>query len=314
MARHIQILAVVLAVQLVAIAGGWFFAAGRSSEEAERLLELNREAVTAVEIAENADTRVRIEKGAGGWTLPGLDGLPADAEKVTGLFDKLEQAEAAWPVATSETSARRFEVTPEKYQRRIRLFEGDAATADLYIGTSPGFRKVHARRADSNDIFAITFAVFEAPTKLDEWLDKTLLQPEGEVQSVARDGGWGLAREGESWKLNDLAEGEATDADAARDVVSKLANLRILGRAESSPGADAKPVFAFTLGDGDGTTTLRFFRPDAEGDFVVASDRREGFFRVAGYVAEALDLDRTALLKKPDAAPAEAEAEAGAKP
>lgn len=304
MGRHIRILTIVLAVQIVVIAGVWFFGADRSNVEAERLLVVDREAVTAVEIAENADTTVRIEKSAEGWTLPALNGLPADAEKVTGLFDKLTEAEAAWPVATSESSARRFEVTEEKYQRRIRLFQGDAQTAEIYLGTSPGFRKVHARRADSNDVFAITFAVFEAPVKLDEWLDKTLLQPKGTVQSVARGGAWGLTRDGEGWRLTDLAETESTDADAARDVVSKLSNLRVLGRADSAPAADAEPLFAFTIGADGGTTTLQFFRPEAEGDFLVATDRYDGFFRVAGYVAEALDLDRAALLKKPEAAAA----------
>jgi len=61
-----------------------------------------------------------------------------------GLIDKLEGAEAAWPVATSESSAERFEVSDAKFQRRIRFFADDAVVTELFLGTSPGFRRVHA--------------------------------------------------------------------------------------------------------------------------------------------------------------------------
>jgi len=68
-------------------------------------------------------------------------------------------------------------------------------------------------------------------------------------------------KEGDAWLLANRAEGENTDGDVARDVVSKLNDLRILGRAETPPADGTAPVFELTLGTDAGTRVLRFFRP-----------------------------------------------------
>ena len=298
MERNTRLLAYLLVVQVAVVAAIWYFAEFRGEDASAQLVTIDRDAVTAIEVAENETTSVRLEKSEDGWRLPGLDALPADSEKVTGLIDKLEGAEAAWPVATSESSAERFEVSDAKFQRRIRFFAGDAVATELFLGTSPGFRRVHARRGGSSDIYSITFANFEAPTKLEEWLDKTLLQPAGELTSVAHSGGWQLTKEGDAWLLANRAEGENTDGDVARDIVSKLNDLRILGRAETPPADGAAPVFELTLGTDAGTRVLRFFRPDDTSDFVVGADDRAGWYRVAAYIGEALNVDRAVLLAK----------------
>lgn len=315
MERYVRILSVLLAVQVGVVGIVWYVAQGGGEEAADRLIAVDRATITALEITDGAETTadadksIRIEKTDAGWRLPSVEGLPADAEKVTGLIDKLEDAQAAWPVATSDTSALRFEVTEEKFQRRIRLFGGDTAAAELYLGTSPGMRKVHARRADSSDVYAITFAIFEVPTKAEEWLDKKLLQPKGVLESVERVRGWSLVKAGDAWQLSELAEGESTDGDAARDLISKVNDLRILGRAQTAPAEGDAPLFELKLVGADGTTVLRFFRPDAEADFVVGSDGYPGYFRVAGYIGEALDVDRAGLLGKSEVKPAAAATE-----
>lgn len=304
MERNTRLLAYLLVVQIAVVAAVWYLAEHRGEEAAGQLVTIDRDTLTAIEVAENATTSVRIEKSADGWVLPDLDGLPADAEKVTGLIDKLEDAEAAWPVATSESSAVRFEVTEAKFQRRIRFFDGDELAVELYLGTSPGFRRVHARRADSSEIFAITFANYEAPTKLDEWLDKTLLQPAGALESLTHSSGWRLTKEGDAWLLADRAEGENTDGDVARDIVSKVNDLRVLGRAETPPAEGAVPAFELTLGTSAGERVIRFFRADEAGDFVVSASDRPGHYRVAAYIGEALNVERAALVAKGDAAAA----------
>jgi hypothetical protein len=298
MERNTRLLTYLLAIQIAVIGALWYRAGTQADAAAGSLLTLDRSALTAIEIAENDTTSVRLEKGADGWVLPALDGLPAETEKVTGLIEKLEDADAAWPVARSEASANRFEVTEAKYQRRIRFFAGDDAVGELYLGTSPGFRRVHARRADSSDVYAITFAVFEAPAKAEEWLDKTLLQAKGVLSRIVHSDGWALAKEGDAWLLADRAEGETTDGDAARDIVSKVNDLRVLGRADAPPAADATPAFTLTLTTDAGERALRFYRADDKSDFVVNASDRPGQYRVAAYIGEALDVDRAVLLAK----------------
>ncbi len=294
MERHHKTLAIVLAVQLLIVAAIWLFDANSDSGAAHELLTLDRGAITAIEVDDRTDS-VRIERVDGAWKLPGEEPLPVDEAKVDALLDKLEAADAPWPVATSESSAERFEVTDSNYQRRIRLFEADTVASELFFGTSPGFRKVHARVADTTDVFAVTFANYEAATKADEWLDKTLLQPKGAITSVTRNGAFTLNHEGDVWTLVDPQEGETLNADAARDLTAKLANLRVLGRADP-PAADAAALMEFDVMAAEGNVSLRFFRAGDEGDFVVGSDRYGAYFRMSEYVGEGLNIDRGALL------------------
>ncbi len=294
MERHIRTLAVLLVVQLLVVAGIWFFGASTSGPAAD-LVSFDRASITAVEIDDRTDT-VRLERTDGRWRIPAADGLPADGSKLDELLDKLAAAKAAWPVATTTSAAERFEVAVENYQRRIRLFAGDQVVFDLKLGTSPGFRKVHARLENSTDVFAITFANYEAPTKQDEWLDKALLQPNGEITRLTRTGAYTLERVDDAWSMLDASDDETLNQDAARDLVAKLANLRVLGRAETPPAADALPRAEFEVTTESGTISLRFYREGDEGDFVVSGARDAPYFRVAAYTGEGVTIDRAALL------------------
>ena len=61
----------------------------------------------------------------------------------------------------------------DSYQRRVQVLTGDETLADVYLGTSPGYRRVHARRADADDVYSIEFSNFEAGTDVSSWLKKS---------------------------------------------------------------------------------------------------------------------------------------------
>lgn len=294
MERHHKTLAIILAAQLLIVAAIWMFDSRSDSDAKHELLALDRSAITAMEIDDRTDS-VRIERVDGTWQLTSEDSLPVDEAKVVALLDKLEAANAPWPVATSESSAERFEVTDSNYQRRIRLFEGDTVGSELMFGTSPGFRKVHARVGGESEVFAVTFANYEAATKADEWVDKTLLQPKGTITSVTRKGAFTLTHADDTWTLTDAQDGETLNADTVRDLTAKLANLRVLGRADA-PAAEATALMEFDVVAADGDVSLRFYRAGDEGDYLVGSDRYAAYFRVSEYVGEGMNLDRDALL------------------
>ena len=185
-------------------------------------------------IVDDKGQQLKLQRGDAGWTLPDTRGLPADGDKVSQLLDKLIAANAPWPVATSAESAKRFEVAPDKFQREIKLTDKDQVVADLYLGTSPGFKKVHARRAESDDVYAISFANYDATARSDDWLDKALLKPTGDITAVTRPDHWKLQRTGDTWTLDGLAPGATTKQDEATDLVNKLANLHVSGVADAA--------------------------------------------------------------------------------
>ena len=147
-----------LAIQLAAI-GVLLAVRSGSATTPEPFLSFDAETIDALTVA-NSEGSVNLAKTDDGWQLP--DGVPADASKIDEVVQKLADAAGGWPVASQASSAERFEVTEESHQRHLVLKAGEDTVADLYLGTSPGYRKAHARRADDDDVYAITFSNYEA--------------------------------------------------------------------------------------------------------------------------------------------------------
>lgn len=295
MNRHVRALALILAVQLAVLGGVLFWNQRAASTPAGALLEIDRTKVDGLVIVDDKGARLKLQRTDAGWTLPDSQGLPADGEKVSQLLDKLIAASAPWPVATSSESAKRFEVAADKFQREIQLLEHDKVVGDLYFGTSPGFKKVHARNANSDDVYAVAFANYEATARTDDWLDKALLKPNGDVTALSRPDHWRVQRDGEVWSLDGIAHGETTKQDVVGDLVNKVVNLRVMGAAEV-PAADAVPVLLLTARTANGEFDYRFYQPQPKSDFIVTRNGQDGAFKVAAYVAEPLIKERADLV------------------
>ncbi len=309
MNSKIGLLAGLLVVQLVLVGVAWF--AGRGEEASEAFLDLDPAAVTGLTISGSADESVALTRVSDGWQV---DGLPADADKITGVIDKLAGGAANWPVATSTDSQSRFEVTEEKHQRRVDFLGEDGTLASVYLGTSPGYRRVHARRDGEDATFSIDFAVHELPLTVDDWLDKELLADSG-IRRVELSGGQVLtqADDDAGWTL----DGVVTDPEATRRYLERFERLSVLGRYQPKEDAALGEAKSVVVATADGTQRLTFRFDEPEDEYVLTSDRYPGEFTVASYVAEQILGDPADLLPKADAAaeadgaPEPAEAAAG---
>ena len=227
-------------------------------------------------------------KGDDGWNL--ASGTPADGAKIVGVLNKLGDVHTPWPVATSAGSRARFEVTADSNQRHIRMFASDDAVADLYLGTSPGYRRVHARVVDADEVFSIDFANFEAPVAADDWLDKNLLAAVGDVAEVTLHGEWTLSKDAEGWHLSVAvpmqsgAERSAADPEAAQNLVDRISGLRVTGFAETD--GTMTPNGTFTVTDDAGSNQLRIYHDAEEDAYAIESDRTAGRFAISAYIAE----------------------------
>ena len=130
-------------------------------------------------------------------------------------------------------------MTEDSHQRHIRALSGDDALADVYLGTSPGYRKVHARHADGGDVFAIEFSNYEAGVKAGDWLQRSLLRPEGTLARIERTGddAFSLARLDEGgWEA---ASGETLDQAEVDTFVGRFTGLNVTGVSSADPGGAA---------------------------------------------------------------------------
>jgi hypothetical protein len=302
MDRRIPTLAIVLAVQLVLTIVVTWWQSESHAKDAKPFLTVDRAAIDRITIDDGDGKSLVIAKAGDGWTLPSVQDLPADTQKVTDLLDKLTSGGATWPVATTDSAAKRFEVTEAKFQRRIRMAKGDDALVDLYLGTSPGFRKVHARLADESNVYAITFANYDATTKAQDWLSKSLIAPDGTVTAIERPGAWQISKDGEAWKLAGLGDGQTTSEDKVRDMASKLENLRVIDVADDAAVksiAEATPTVELTATTAKAQVTYQLYRPTPNGDFLVRASTRPQTFRLAAFTGEAFNVARDSLIAAP---------------
>lgn len=225
-----------LAIQ-VAIVAALIAVRSGGTVEPEPFLEFDAAAVDALSVSGDQG-EVALAKQDDAWQLP--DGLPADGAKVDDVIEKLADAAGGWPVATSASVHERFELTEDSHQRRVKLSAGGDTVADIYLGTSPGYRKTHARRADDDNIYAITFSNYEAGMKDADWLDKSLLRPDGALTGLRYHGAmagsatplFALTKDEEGvWTA---ASGAALDQAKVETLAGRFTGLTVTGVSETT--------------------------------------------------------------------------------
>lgn len=252
----------------------------------EKLLSFEKQTVNGLRIEDGTDSVV-LKKQAGKWLLPERGDFPASQRDVERLLDQLAALEKGWPVAKTRGAARRFTVDEEQFERKLVLLADDDAQATLYVGSSPGFRKVYVRSGDGNEVFAVAFNTWEAEPKADDWIDKDVLTlDESEVERIEMPG-LILQREDGELQLADLGQQEQTNGAESRALLGKLTRLRI----ESLLGTEAKPEYRqdeptlelrMTRNDGE-VLSYRFSKPEDASYYVLKRSDLDHYFRVAEY-------------------------------
>jgi hypothetical protein len=114
-----------------------------------------------------------------------------------------------------------------------------------------------------------------------------------------------LERDGDGWRLADLAEGEVTDQDAAAALVARLAGLNfmaVVGGGKSLPSG--KPLLDAELTLSGGVTVqYRFVDPGQQGDPLLWVSDRDHVLRIASFTFQPLAAASRAqlLVSRPEA-------------
>jgi len=241
-------------------------------QASDTLLSFEKQAVDGLRVDDGTDSVV-LKKQAGQWRLPKSDDFPVKLSSVERLLNTLAVLERGWPVAKTRGAARRFKVDEEQFERKLVLLSGDETQATLYIGSSPGFRKVYVRPGQGNDVFAVEFDLWTAAATTDGWIDKDILTlDESDVERVEI-AGVTLQRQDDKWRVAGLAEKEQTKGEQSRSLLAKLTGLRI----QSLLGTEAKPGYrqnepALELKvtrRGGEVLSYRFSKPEGAASFVL---------------------------------------------
>ena len=223
----------VLCVQIVlALVIYWHNNQQTESHQSQPLLSFDQNTLDKIVIMGPSET-VTLSKHASDdnesrWTLTNLNKLPVSQTQLDSALEKLAGLTTNWPIATTPSSHQRFELQDDNFQRRIQLFQGENKVADLLLGSSPGFRKVHLRTLDDDNVYALPLNTFYFPTTDEQWLDKTLLAID-DIKSI-EGADYRLLKTADTWTLNALDKDKLIplDQDKAIGLAKALSNLRVL--------------------------------------------------------------------------------------
>ncbi len=255
----------------------------------DKLLSFEKQAVNALQISDGTDS-VELRKRDGKWLLPGSGDFPASQREVEQLLDNLAALEKGWPVARTRGAAQRFAVDEEQFERKLILLSDDDAQATLYVGSSPGFRKVYVRPGDGDDIFAVDFNIWEADAKADDWIDKDILKlDQSKVERIEMPG-LILQRQDGELQVVDLDQTEQTNGEASRGLLGKLTALSIqslLGtEAELEYRQDEPELELKMTREGGEVLSYRFSKPEEASYYVLKRSDMDHYFKVAEYTVD----------------------------
>jgi hypothetical protein len=236
----ITALLLILLIQCGIAAVVFWPARDESRESAMPLLaSVAREQIDELRIGDEFDNEAVLVRSGERWLLPDLDNLPADTGKVDAVLRSITTQDAGWPIAHSSGARQRFQVADYYYQRRLSLVSGGQALGTLFLGTSPGFRKVHVRSADQDAIYSIELNTFDVPAASDAWLDPKLLQVRSPLRIDADL--YNLYLDNGLWRS---ATGGKPDEKEVETLVAALRSLQVNGVADENLQRDLAEVEA----------------------------------------------------------------------
>jgi len=304
MKRSITVFTLLLLCQIGLVLVQQYGSADYGAFQPEKaLIPFDPEVIDTIRIAKSKQEEIMLKKQDGHWILPGLNAFPADNNAVQDFLRKLQGLKKGWPVATTAEAAKRFKVDKGDYERRIILFTGNKKAAELFIGTSPGYRKVHARAANKNEVFSVAFAAYEAGVKNSDWLDRDILKHDVKEISAIELPGIKLVRQKDGFTVDDLSTDEKTVDHEAQSLAEKIAGLTIedvLGPENNSDSHLNTPDLAIILTlQGKKKQTYLFGKPDKGDWYVLKVSGRKNLFRVASWQVKAIkEISRDKLVSK----------------
>lgn len=290
MKKWIFVLSGLLAAQLVlAMILGLTGEDNSTFQTEEKLLSFSKPAVSSLQIVDSTGS-LEIENQEEKWLLPNNGNFPASQRKVEQLLDTLAALEKGWPVARTRGAAQRFAVDEERFERKLILLSDDESRTTLYVGSSPGFRKVYVRPGDKDEIFAVDFNIWEASAKTEDWIDTDILAlDQSSVQRIEMPGIIMQRQDGRLQVMN-LDENEQTNVDESSVLLGNLTGLRI----QSLLGSELKPEYrqddpALEIRmatEGGEVLDYRFSLPQEASHYVLKRSDLDYYFEVAEYAVD----------------------------
>ena len=266
MNKFISSLAGLFVLQVFVAAGLYFSGQDKDFDQLNKpLLSFNVDEIDKVVISDNTFSS-ELSRNNDGWYMPNYHSLPVDQERLDALMTNLKDFKSSWPVATTSSAQERFEVSEEKFQKRIQLYSGEDLVTEMFIGDSPSYRNAYIRVSNQDEIYAAKIAQHEIYHRTFDWMNKKLLHVDN-IESIKgkdfelqkTDDDWGFATSPSS-----LEEGVTLNKESATSLAEAISRMHVNAVADSLPEV---------------TYTLNVTNPDGNLQFSLASEGEKYFVK-----------------------------------
>lgn len=210
--------------------------------------------VIKLTIADNEDNVIVLAKSGDEWVLPEADDFPVQADKVSTLLEQLEGIKSNRLVTQTGASHNRLKVGESDFNRLIEIELAGGRPYKLFAGTSGGAGATHVRADGQPEVYLANINTFELNAQPSGWIDTLYVEiPQENVVALTlenENGTFEFTKEGDSWAMLDLAEGEIFNEGGLTGMLTNAATVRMtapLGKQEESAYGLDEPLAVITL-------------------------------------------------------------------
>ena len=275
----------------------------------EPLVNLSLEQLSKIQITvreKDAEDRVlTLEKTDGEWILPDYFSFPVASKKLDTFRDKLFTLKKPFPVGSTASAAKQFEVSEEKFQTKVEFLNGEKVVDTLYLGSSPSFKKVHISTQEDPLSYSVGYSGFELRAKEKSWIDKSYLNTDRtEVKSIQlADYSLEQAEDGKAFTLSDLnSETEEVNTSKMSTLVKAITEptfLDILGTEAKEEYGLSAPELEYTVTTSDDSSkTYKYGKVGEQSHYALQVSGDDKIFKVSSFQVEKIkDATRDSLVK-----------------
>jgi len=175
-------------------------------EGGDQLLPIEFDSVSRIEITQPEKETLIIAKKDSKWVLPEKKDFPVSETRIEELKNEIFEIKRPWPAGSTSAAAKKFEVEKDNFRTKLSFHNDQSDIATLYFGSSPGFRKVHARLSGEDVIYSLDLHAHQINAEEGPWLDRQLLRVAREDIKGLELNNFTLELEGETITLTELPE------------------------------------------------------------------------------------------------------------
>ena len=233
MSRNNLILCIAAIIQAVIIALVFWLNSRPANATIENLITVPQDNISALTITDDTGNTLSLGKEADTWVLPDADNYPADEFRVNSFLQSLTNVNPQGLIARNSSSYERLNISDNNFIRKIEVTNASGKDETLYLGSSPRASAIHARSSNGSEVYLTgDIRSSDADTNKGFWVDTSIFNiPQNDIISVQlsnESGDYTFEKVEDIWQFNELPNGETFKESSLTNILSNIANLRML--------------------------------------------------------------------------------------